>query len=104
MARKADKGVLSPTVSMSYGHDIELDEFGLRKGNYTTPERRREILFNYDHVCTKHILMTNVCLFMKSLGKRRSNNRGLGGSRFRCVYSHRQIRIHVVSNINNIAH
>ena len=51
MARMAGNKLLSPSISMSYQHDIELDEYGTRKGNYTTPERRREILFNYDHVC-----------------------------------------------------
>ncbi|KAI6657994.1 USP6 N-terminal-like protein [Oopsacas minuta] len=49
MANRAEKRMVSPTLSISYGQDITLDNQGLRKGNYTTPERRREILFNYDH-------------------------------------------------------
>ena len=51
----------SPTLSMSFGREIEFNEMGLRKGNYTTKERRVEILFNYDSV--RFMLQSNpVCI------------------------------------------
>ena len=49
MAIKSDI-MLSPSLSISFGQEILFDEMGLRKGNYTTREKRVEILFNYDNV------------------------------------------------------
>lgn len=50
MAIRSDKKILSPSLSISFGQEIEFNEMGIRKGNYTTREKRVEILFNYDNV------------------------------------------------------